>query len=74
MTETLRSAAWLLALSWRQNRAKTAIALVLVLGNAIAAPLMALALKWLTNAAVAGDGDDRRGRRRRPWRPARSAS
>jgi hypothetical protein len=31
MKETLRSAAWLLRLSWRQNRAKTIVALVLVL-------------------------------------------
>ena len=56
MKETLRSAAWLMRLSWRQNPLKTTVALVLVLTNAIAAPLMALALKWLTNAAVAGDG------------------
>jgi ATP-binding cassette subfamily B protein len=42
-------------LSWEQNRAKTAIALVLVLGGALSAPLMALTLKWLTNAALAGD-------------------
>ena len=56
MNETLRSAAWLLRISWQQNRAKTAVAMVLVLGNAVAAPLMALAMKWLTNAAVAGDG------------------
>ena len=56
MRETLRSAAWLLRLSWQQNRLKTLIALVLVLGSAVSAPLMALALKWLTNAAVAGDG------------------
>jgi len=55
MKETLRSAAWLLRLSWRQNRAKTAVALILVLSNAVAAPLMALSMKWLTNAAVAGD-------------------
>ena len=56
MNETLRSAAWLLRISWQQNRAKMAVALTLVLGNAVAAPLMALAMKWLTNAAVAGDG------------------
>ena len=56
MSDALRSAAWLLRLSWRQNRAKTAAALVLVLGNAVAAPLMALAMKGLTNAAIAGDG------------------
>jgi len=55
MKETLRSAAWLLRLSWQQNRAKTAIALILVLSNALAAPLMALSMKWLTNAAIAGD-------------------
>ncbi len=56
MSDALRSAAWLLRLSWRQNPAKTAAALVLVLGNAVAAPLMALAMKGLTNAAIAGDG------------------
>jgi ATP-binding cassette subfamily B protein len=56
MNETLRSAAWLLRLSWRQNRTKTIVSLVLVLGSAVAAPLLALALKWLTNATVAGDG------------------
>ena len=56
MNETLRSAAWLLRLSWAQNRAKTAAALALVLANAVAAPLMALAMKALTNSAVAGDG------------------
>jgi ATP-binding cassette subfamily B protein len=55
MKETLRSAAWLLRISWQQSRLKTAAALILVLGSAIAAPLMGLALKWLTNAAVAGD-------------------
>ncbi len=69
MKETLRSSAWLLRMSWQQNRAKTAAALILILGNALSAPLMALALKWLTNAAVAGDdsdGRDRRVRRRRP--------
>jgi hypothetical protein len=53
MKETLRSAAWLLRLSWQQNRAKTAIALILVLSNALAAPLMALSMKWLTNASSA---------------------
>jgi len=55
MKETFNSAAWLLRMSWQQNRAKTAVALILVLGNALAAPLMALSMKWLTNAAVAGD-------------------
>ena len=55
MNETLRSAAWLLRMSWQQNRAKTAVAIVLVMANALAAPLMALSMKWLTNAALAGD-------------------
>jgi ATP-binding cassette subfamily B protein len=55
MRETLRSAAWLLRMSWQQSRLKTAAALILVLGNGLSAPLMGLALKWLTNAAVAGD-------------------
>jgi ATP-binding cassette subfamily B protein len=55
MRETLASAAWLMRMSWQQNRFKTAAAIVLVLGNALSAPLMALALKWLTNAAVSGD-------------------
>ena len=55
MTQTLRSAFKLLQLSWRQNRFKTIVSLVLVMGNALAAPLMALALKWMTNAAIGGD-------------------
>jgi ATP-binding cassette subfamily B protein len=55
MNETFRSAAWLLRMSWQQNRAKTAVAIVLVMANALAAPLMALSMKWLTNAALAGD-------------------
>ena len=55
MIATLRSSFRLLELSWHQNRLKTAIALVLVLANAVAAPLLALALKWVTDAAVAHD-------------------
>jgi ATP-binding cassette subfamily B protein len=55
MIETFRGAFKLLQLSWHQNRAKTSTALALVMGNALAAPLMALALKWMTNAAVGGD-------------------
>jgi ATP-binding cassette, subfamily B, bacterial len=58
MKETLASAAWLVRMSWKQNRAKTAIALILILSNALAAPLMALSMKWLTNAALAGDTTD----------------
>ena len=55
MIDTLRNSFRLLELSWHQNRLKTAIAMVLVLGNAVSAPLLALALRWLTDAAVAGD-------------------
>jgi ATP-binding cassette subfamily B protein len=53
--ESLRSAAWLLRISWRQHRAKTVASLVLMISGAVAAPLMALSLRWLTNAAIAGD-------------------
>ena len=73
MREALRSAAWLLRMSWRQHRAKTIVSLVLVLLAAVAAPLMALALKWLTDAAVAGDSRGRGLGRRRASRPASSA-
>ncbi len=55
MRETLHTSRQLLVLSWGQNRIKTLIALVLVLGGAVSAPLMALALKWLTDAVIAGD-------------------
>jgi ATP-binding cassette subfamily B protein len=55
MMESLRSAAWLLRISWRQHRAKTVASLVLMISGAVAAPLMALSLRWLTNAAIAGD-------------------
>ncbi len=48
----VRAAADVLA----QDRGKTAASIVLLLANAVSAPLLALALKWLTNAAIAGDG------------------
>jgi ATP-binding cassette subfamily B protein len=53
--EAIRSAAWLVRMSWHQHRAKTVASLVLVLLGAVAAPLMALGLKWLTDSAVAGN-------------------
>ena len=53
MTDALRSAHRLLALSWHQDPGKTLASIVLVLANAIAVPLLALALKWFTDAAVA---------------------
>ncbi len=55
MREALRSSAWLMRMSWRQHRAKTAASLILVMLGAVSAPLLALALKWLTDSAVAGD-------------------
>jgi ATP-binding cassette subfamily B protein len=55
MRESLSSAAWLLRMSWHQHRAKTMASLTLMISGAVAAPLMALSLRWLTNAAVAGD-------------------
>ena len=55
MTDALRASARLLAMSWRQARGRTAVSIVLVLAGSIAAPLLALALKWLTDAVVSGD-------------------
>jgi ATP-binding cassette subfamily B protein len=53
--DTLVSCAALLRMSWRQHRPKTAVSVVLMLANSAAQPLMALALKALTDAAVDGD-------------------
>ncbi len=55
MRQTVRTALWLLRISWRQSRVKTAAALLLILGKGISMPLAALALRWLTDAALAGD-------------------
>ena len=55
MTDALRASATLLALSWRQARGRTLVSIVLVLAASVAAPLLALALKWLTDAVVAHD-------------------
>jgi ATP-binding cassette subfamily B protein len=55
MKESLRSAAWLLRMSWHHHRAKTAVSLILMIAGAAAAPVMALSLKMMTNAAVSGD-------------------
>jgi ATP-binding cassette subfamily B protein len=55
MIQTLTGGAWLLRISWRQDRTKTAVALILILGKSVCAPLLALSLKWLTNAAMGGD-------------------
>ncbi|WP_420118385.1 ABC transporter ATP-binding protein [Micromonospora sp.] len=50
----MRAITGLLRLSWRQDRRKMAVALALMLGNAVAVPASAVALKHLTNAAAAG--------------------
>ncbi len=46
----------LLALSWRQDPRKLLVAALLMAGNALAAPLGALSLKHLTDAALDGRG------------------
>jgi ATP-binding cassette, subfamily B, bacterial len=43
----------LLAICWRQDRRKTVVAVTLMLAGAVALPLTALALRWLTDAAIA---------------------
>jgi ATP-binding cassette subfamily B protein len=50
LTSSLR----LLVMSWRQSRAKMAVAVILMLAQAAVAPMTALGLKWLVNEAVAG--------------------
>jgi ATP-binding cassette subfamily B protein len=42
-------------MSWRQARGRTIVSIVLVLAASIAAPLLALFLKWLTDAVIARD-------------------
>ena len=54
MRQVVRSSGRLLAVSWRQDRAKTLAAALLVLAWAAAGPFVAVALRWLTDAAVAG--------------------
>jgi ATP-binding cassette, subfamily B, bacterial len=53
--ELLSGCRQLLAIAWRRHRSKTLVAVVLMLGGAAAAPAIALALRMLTDAAVAGD-------------------
>ncbi|WBB53732.1 ABC transporter ATP-binding protein [Verrucosispora sp. WMMD573] len=53
--ETLVSCVTVLRLAWRQGRAKTATAVVLMLLSAVAAPLGALALKVTTDAVLQQD-------------------
>jgi len=55
MFATLRGCAELLRLSWRQHRAKLCLSIALKLGEAAAMPLAAVALRIVTDAAVAGE-------------------
>jgi ATP-binding cassette, subfamily B, bacterial len=54
MPGVVASSLHLLKLCWQQDKRKTAAAVVLMLANSASAPLVALALKWLTNAVLAG--------------------
>ncbi len=44
-----------IATAWRLNPRKTAVAVVLMAAGAVAAPLLAAALGWMTREVVAGD-------------------
>ncbi|GAA1304282.1 ATP-binding cassette domain-containing protein [Saccharothrix xinjiangensis] len=53
--KVLLSGAWtMIATAWRLNPRKTALAVVLVTAGAVAAPLLAAALGWMTREVVAG--------------------
>jgi ATP-binding cassette, subfamily B, bacterial len=53
--KVLLSGAWtMIATAWRLNRRKTALAVVLMTAGAVAAPLLAAALGWMTREVVAG--------------------
>ena len=54
--KVLLTGAWtMLATAWRLNRRKTTLAVVLMTAGAVAAPLLAAALGWMTREVVAGD-------------------
>ncbi|MCE6996376.1 ABC transporter ATP-binding protein/permease [Saccharothrix sp. S26] len=53
--KVLLTGAWtVLATAWRLNRRKTALAVVLMTAGAVAAPVLAAALGWMTREVVAG--------------------
>jgi ATP-binding cassette, subfamily B, bacterial len=52
--ETVRGCAELFRLCWRQNRVQLLVSILLKLGEAAALPMSAYALRWLTDAAIAG--------------------
>jgi ATP-binding cassette subfamily B protein len=54
--KVLLTGAWtMIATAWRLNRRKTALAVFLMTAGAVAAPLLAAALGWMTREVVAGD-------------------
>ncbi|PGH51981.1 ABC transporter ATP-binding protein [Streptomyces sp. Ru87] len=55
MTDTVRSCWTMLGMAWRQSPVKTAVSVVLMLLNAVALPLLALALQRTADAVVARD-------------------
>ncbi len=54
MREVLSGGRRMLATAWQVSRWKTILALVLMLTGAVAAPLLAAALAWMTDEVVAG--------------------
>lgn len=54
MTAVLRSCAQLIVTCWRRDRSRTVLAVALMLAGAATTPLVALTLRWLTDAAVSG--------------------
>ncbi|MER5263979.1 ABC transporter ATP-binding protein [Actinosynnema sp. NPDC002837] len=54
--KVLLTGAWtMIATAWRLNPRKTALAVVLMTAGAVAAPLLAAALGWMTREVVAGE-------------------
>jgi ATP-binding cassette subfamily B protein len=56
MKTVLAGASRMLVTTWRIDRLKTTIAVVMMMAGAIAAPLVADALRWMTDAVVGRDG------------------
>ncbi|BCJ68228.1 ABC transporter ATP-binding protein [Polymorphospora rubra] len=54
MRDLFATARRLLSICWHQNRRKTIVAVTLMIAGAVAAPLTALGLRWLIDAALEG--------------------
>ncbi|MEV0729710.1 ABC transporter ATP-binding protein [Polymorphospora sp. NPDC050346] len=54
MRDLFSTARQLLSICWHQNRRKTIVAVTLMIAGAVAAPLTALGLRWLIDAALDG--------------------